>query len=635
MKKFLCMIFLLAWCIPASSQAEGFLNTDESFTLAKAAKVGRGKSSAVGRLHSKNAGKVGESKVGKAEKKCVFGCQDCNLAAGTCSRCVPSRFMNDSKCSACPANAGCDGINFSCNTGYYVDGKACKSCASDIVVANGTCAACNNSSTCTRATCDRGYYTSGGSCKSCLPISVSNGKCVECSSSSICTRASCNSGYYADGGSCKSCSRISIENGQCTTCSSGTKCTSVVCNSGATESGSSMNGTLPSCVKCSSISVSNGSCSECTSAYHHSSYTPVCSKATCNSGYYANGGSCVSCSSVIISNGTCTKCSSGTKCTQASCNSGYYADGGSCKSCSNISVANGTCTACSNGTTCTAITCNSGFVYRKKRDGVWNAGCYPKGTCPTVRPDLSGATCMNVGNNTWQCKTDLIFLGDECSPCSSGYYPKDGGACVSCSKISVSHGTCQNCNVKGTCTKATCNSGYFNKNGTCKPCSDISVANGKCTSCTNDGTCTAMNCDVAYKYRKKRDGVWDAGCYPVGNCDRVLSDVYGATCMNVGNNTYQCKTDDYFSSKECTPCYMNGYRTPPGNAEPYLDKVGFSKPTCPTKGVDNSWKVKNLGSVYGKTCYACFCDGPVLVDGTCCKKGYTTYGGYIECDAGR
>ena len=465
MKKFLCMLFLLCWCIPASSQAEEFLNTNERFYLAKTVKLGREGRSTTTISSSLNTGRSS----GEIAKECNEGCSTCDFSSGTCSKCSSDRWLKNNACPSCPGNATCNGLSF-----------------------------------------------------------------------------------------------------------------------------------------------------------------------TCNSGYYKNGESCKSCSNVSISNGTCSKCSNGSTCTTASCNSGYYNSNGSCKSCSNVTVANGTCTACSNSTTCTAMTCNSGYVYRERRAGVWEAGCYPKGTCPTVRPDLSGATCMNVGNNTWQCKTDSVSTSDECSPCSAGYYPKNGGACVSCSNVSMSNGTCSTCTTKGVCTSASCSSGYFNKNGTCKKCSEISVANGKCTSCTNDGTCTAMNCNVAYEYRTKRAGAWEAGCYPVGNCGQVLPGVSGATCMDVGGGTYQCKTDSYFSSKECSPCDIYDYHTNhPGNWPPFIEKVGFSKPKCSTKGVDNSWTVKNLGSVGGKTCYGCVCDGPVLVDGTCCKKGYSTYGGYIECDAGR
>ena len=68
--------------------------------------------------------------------------------------------------------------------------------------------------------------------------------------------------------------------------------------------------------------------------------------------------------------------------------------------------------------------CKSGYAYRTKRsDGAWEAGCYPIGDCDIVRSDLKGATCMFIDKTTGkgQCKTDSVFSSAECSVIGKGY----------------------------------------------------------------------------------------------------------------------------------------------------------------------------------------------------------------------
>ena len=62
-------------------------------------------------------------------------------------------------------------------------------------------------------------------------------------------------------------------------------------------------------------------------------------------------------------------------------------------------------------------------------------------------------------------------------------------------------------------------------------------------------------CPGGYVYRKKRN-VWQAGCYPKGNCPDKVSDAddkKNATCMLVNGSKY-CYTDtkDKINNKTCT-----------------------------------------------------------------------------------
>lgn len=52
--------------------------------------------------------------------------------------------------------------------------------------------------------------------------------------------------------------------------------------------------------------------------------------------------------------------------------------------------------------------CPTGSVYRKKRTGKWEAGCYPKGNCPekvSDADDKKNASCMLVSGSKY-CYTD-------------------------------------------------------------------------------------------------------------------------------------------------------------------------------------------------------------------------------------
>lgn len=75
--------------------------------------------------------------------------------------------------------------------------------------------------------------------------------------------------------------------------------------------------------------------------------------------------------------------------------------------------------------------------------------------------------------------------------------------------------------------------------------------------CKTDSVWTGTECSVVgkgYAWREERSGDWEAGYYPIGNCDEVRSDLKGATCMFVNSTTGkgQCKTDSVWSSSVCS-----------------------------------------------------------------------------------
>ncbi len=87
-------------------------------------------------------------------------------------------------------------------------------------------------------------------------------------------------------------------------------------------------------------------------------------------------------------------------------------------------------------------------------------------------------------------------------------------------------------------------------------CMFVDKTTGK-GQCKTDNVMTGTECSVigkGYAWREERSGDWEAGYYPIGNCDEVRPELKGATCMFVNKTTGkgQCKTDSVWTSTECS-----------------------------------------------------------------------------------
>ena len=100
--------------------------------------------------------------------------------------CEPNQYLDNGFCYTCPANATCDGTNFTCANGWYKNGGICQrcsvenssctgpddySCLPGFYDDNGTCAACPENATCPGGTefftCNAGYFKREKLCLSC------------------------------------------------------------------------------------------------------------------------------------------------------------------------------------------------------------------------------------------------------------------------------------------------------------------------------------------------------------------------------------------------------------------------------------------------------------------------------------
>ena len=104
MKKYLTMMFILCCALPLSVQAAGELNSQDSFQVAKAFKLGRD----VQNLSSVSASRTVSSKNSRTV-------------------CTSSQYIKDGECVSCPSNAKCNGHTFTCKDKYRLKSGACVS----------------------------------------------------------------------------------------------------------------------------------------------------------------------------------------------------------------------------------------------------------------------------------------------------------------------------------------------------------------------------------------------------------------------------------------------------------------------------------------------------------------------------
>ena len=270
MKKILFYFVFLCSFVPLASQAEKFLNLNESFTVARAVKLGRSSAVSSQTIAIQNTGTI------SMLKECDPNCANCNKVSGVCNSCTSNRYLSNNLCLFCPGNATCNGVSFSCRAGYYKNGQSCSRCSANTYSTGGA-------TYCT--SCPSGSFSNAGA-SSCIPIPAN---CSSYTSSGSCTK--CNSGYYLSGGSCypeKSCST------GCTSCNKQTGvCSS--CTSGYYLSGGSCIKRVTCPSTCSSCD-SSGNCTSCKSGYTLSGRSCVNLNITCSPGNYASGGLCFPCS---------------------------------------------------------------------------------------------------------------------------------------------------------------------------------------------------------------------------------------------------------------------------------------------------------------------------------------------------
>ena len=464
--------------------------------------------------------------------------------------CDPDQYLDGEFCYTCPANATCDGTNFTCNPGWFSDGAICTQCS----VANSSCTGPDDYS------CLPGFYDS-------------DGKCNACPDNATCAGGHeyfyCKPGYYKYNQICYSCAEHVCNGENLISCGAGyyrrydfrcAKCTSAqYCPAGQNST--------PMCIE-GYYRDGNGNCVPCPDGY----YCPLAESDTtnihehCDVGYYRAGNSCSKCPDDIVcpggkmdemtcpdglfkhDNGQCLSYALGDCGMAPNCNPGCWNDGGQCTPCV---TEHSTCTDGNN------FTCMAGYY----KNGQSCEICPENSNCPAGSTQIScmpgyyldGNECLACGTAAVYCIDNIRYNCPEYVPGSMDPFLPNGSSVISATGLMALDRPFQSrverCSINFDITSPTGNYKLF--------WSRWSIANNSYSG-PNDG-------GMRYWYSA------NAGYY-----------LSSPTIIN--STTY------YLKINECTNGAENSYYTGPGSPEgndcPWVCNDGFYRDgneclTCP------------------------------------------------------
>ena len=128
-------------------------------------------------------------------------------------RCGKNEWVNNGKCTSCPADASCDGKKFKCNKNFAQSGNKCvrTACDKGQWMNNGRCAACPANAECKNGQtfkCNKNFAQAGNTCvpTKCGKNEWLNGtKCTACPANAECKDGKtlkCNAGYIQKNNTC-------------------------------------------------------------------------------------------------------------------------------------------------------------------------------------------------------------------------------------------------------------------------------------------------------------------------------------------------------------------------------------------------------------------------------------------------
>ena len=526
--------------------------------------------------------KPGYFKVGSF----CLACDTTSCAVGQYrSACTASANGQCVSCTKAPSNSkyisagkpyGADACDWTCNTGYFVNGAICSACSTSV---------CPNGQYRTPCTAN-----ADSQCKPCvnLPsngVFISPGNLGDAGS----CQTSCLAGYFKVGASCVACDT--------TSCSVGyyrSACTAAA----------------------------NGQCVRCTKAPANAQYTsagkPYGADAcdwTCLSGYFLSGGVCAACSTSACPVGQYrTICGANTDSTCAACtnlptngiytSAGQQGDSRSCK----VGCSTGYFMQGSICVPCDTSSCPTG-QYRSACTATANGQCVPCTKGPVHSSYKSGGKPYNYDACDWSCLAGYFADGSTCSQCSSSTCPVGkyrtpctatvDSVCQACTNLPTNgvFASAGNVGDPASC-QTTCVSGYFKVGATCVACDTTSCsvgeyrsacsasANGQCRPCTK----APANAQYTSPGKPYGSDACDWKCnnnfYQYGSsCARCTT----GTCSN-GQYRTTCGPDKDSVCSPCTNLPANGVFTSAGNQ---------GDPTsCQTSCISGFFKV-------GTTCVAC------------------------------
>ena len=233
-----------------------------------------------------------------------------NCVSATAIKCKENQYLLYDKCTACPADATCDGRTATCRAGFVqgadkISGVVCllNMCKANQYVANNKCTACPANATCNgkTATCKTGYYN----------IVKGPGDVVICEKDPL----TCKTNQYVANNKCATCPANATCNGKTATCKTGyarvVKDGVVSCALKSCKTNQYIVGTT--CVACPKGATCDGKNPKCPNGYTKDAKGYVICKttATCKSSQYLVNKKCTACPKNAKCNGQTATCKSG------------------------------------------------------------------------------------------------------------------------------------------------------------------------------------------------------------------------------------------------------------------------------------------------------------------------------------
>ena len=553
-------------------------------------------------------------------KKCSIFCKDniCNQTDGLCFDCI-NHFSKESNCSECINNYDKETNCTKCKSHYDITTE-CIYCSGNYNISQ-DCKACINK------------YDITQDCNSCLYNYDISTECVNCTENyditqdckyclknyDITTNCEYCINHYNETTSCNLCDEHFTLESDCTQCeahftleSDCTKCEAhFTLDSDCTQCEINYD-ISTNCTSCINQFDYSTNCQDCLKGFYGDNCNEECEKGCnttinnckkengyceeCYLSYYGekceNKSEIEHCISFNKENGECLKCEET-----------YYLTDKKCEACS-INCNNSLC----EDYTGRCLSCASFDIYGEKCEKKCSKFCNSfEGNfiCDRNNGECFNG-CINTGN----------FLNKQCTECTPGYYPNEGGCYNTCSihcqdeACSQEDGSCINCETgfwdekcntrcnsttcKKACDKSTgfcfeCNDGWYKDpqkdcqkcpvlctkciNGTyCDECieeryghqcEDICSDHCKDHQCDINGNCECKNNYYGEKCSLSCDGCTDKGCYDEsGICiDHYCKKNYFDPRMcdkNCGDNCGGDKMCDLYTG-ECTSCQGNNW----------------------------------------------------------------------------
>ena len=608
---------------------------------------------------------------GCAQVKCPLGMYCATSGCTVCKDCPCGSYANVTGLEVC----------YPCSPGYYAPGIGNINASSCVATVAGEYA--SGYGNCTPKDCAAGTYTSDNhqeSCKACSTISVANGTCAECTTTGTCTKVTCSDGYYVSGTTCK-------------LCEAGYYCTGGVrnpCHAGAYQDQTGQT----TCKPCSAgryaanDSKPHAECTCCAAGtFAASGAATGCS--SCPSGTFANSScstGCIPCTVLSVptcgKNGpyvagtNCSGCNASTgECTDVTCRSDTVKESGLC--CVACGAMFGTCATC---TMSSCTSCPSG--YYPKADASCSSNQYweAKGTlcgqctnCPSgKKPNAEGTGCVDLSCAELGYK-DSCSGGEgaskvpnypcyTCSCCSAGYYSTGGtSACQACNTGYTSNACASKCTAK-SCSQmgyvSSCSAGYgatptgtTGSDGPCYTCTLCSKGyysaggTSACTACPSGQTTAGTGSTSSSACQPASDGCDGA---KVGTCAYTyVTCPSGWAQVSTAGSCKVCNPQQTYNGENCAGSSSGGCTSSEQCSNWYqICSSGscVNAPSCedlrPTLQYRSTSGTGYTGPAYinviNKNCYVksggCTSDSQCASNETCSGAGAC---GRLSCAAGK